>query len=127
MSARILALDLGLKRIGLALRLENINIPLDPIMRKNRTQASEELKKLLKSLEIEALIIGVPLGSPQEEEFRRRIAHFVSLLDFKGELFLVDESFSSKEAKLLKKSSKKKDGKLDSLSALIILERFKKC
>ena len=55
----------------------------------------------------------------------RRIKHFVSLLDFGGEIVFVDESFSSFEANELKvANTRKKDGKLDSLSAMIILQRF---
>ena len=61
----------------------------------------------------------------------RRIRHFISLLDFGGEIVYVDESYSSAEAlERLKSLGKKersekiKNGELDSLSALIILERY---
>jgi putative Holliday junction resolvase len=51
---------------------------------------------------------------------------FVSLLDFAGEVYYVDEYGSSKEALELVGGglTKKKDGKSDSLAALVILKRW---
>lgn len=121
---RVLAIDLGLKRIGVALRLQGVDLPLIAILRKNRKQAASELDLLLKRHKIDTLVVGVPISSPTEDEFRKRIAHFTSLLEFNGKVVLVDESFSSKEASSLKSKSKKKDGRLDSLAALVILSRF---
>lgn len=120
-----LAIDLGLKRIGVAARLGGIDLPLEPIIRVNRKQAASKLDELLALYKAQVLVVGVPLGSPDEEEFKRRITHFTSLLKSPVRVVLVDESFSSKEASKLKKKSKKKDGKLDSLAAAVILSRFK--
>jgi putative Holliday junction resolvase len=57
---------------------------------------------------------------------KRRIEHFMSLVDFKGEVFFQDEAGSSKEAESLMKGEMKqiRDGRVDSLSAMIILQRF---
>ncbi len=57
---------------------------------------------------------------------KRRIAHFMNLVDFKGELFYQDEAGSSKEAEALMKGEMKqiRDGRIDSLSAMIILQRY---
>ena len=56
---------------------------------------------------------------------KRRVVHFVSLLGFDGEVIYIDESFSSIEASHLGVANqRKKDGKLDSLSAMIILQRY---
>ena len=121
----VLGVDLGLKRIGVALLLGEIPIPLDPIIRKNRNQASSELKALIKEYKAQKLVFGVPKGS-SGEEMRRRIEHFVSLLEFEGEVFYVDEDFSSIEALESVKGllKDKKSGKIDSISAKIILERW---
>lgn len=122
----IVALDIGLKRIGVAFGYENkIAIPQNAVLRKNRNQAALEISKILKENNCEILVVGVPIGGNCEEEMKRRIQHFVSLLDFGGEIVFVDESFSSFEANELKvANTRKKDGKLDSLSAMIILQRF---
>lgn len=129
----LLACDIGLKRIGVALYAQNIILPLSPILRKNRNQASSALSNLLGEKQISKLIVGIPQCENLEEthEMERRIKHFISLVEFSGEIIYVDESYSSAEAQerlytLSKKerSEKIKNGELDSLSAMIILERF---
>ena len=57
---RALALDVGLKRIGVALCIDKIAIPLEGIIRKNRNQAANEVKNLLQIHDISLLIVGIP-------------------------------------------------------------------
>ena len=124
---KILAIDLGLKRIGLAYTPdENFVVPLTPIERKNRNQASAAVKVSIKEWEIEAVVIGIPMGGSSEDEMRRRVAHFMNLVDFEGPLFYQDEAHSSVEAEALMKGEikQKRDGRIDSIAAKIILERF---
>ncbi|MFA6760620.1 MAG: Holliday junction resolvase RuvX [Sulfuricurvum sp.] len=124
---KIASIDLGLKRIGVAISLHSgIVTPLQAIIRKNRDQAARDLKALLDEWGIEALVVGLPLGGSSEDEMRRRVAHFLTLLDFDGEVFYQDEAFSSAEASELMRGEMKqvRDGRLDSISAMIILERF---
>ena len=121
------AVDIGLKRIGVALSLGGgVVVPQPAILRKNRNQAASELDMLLKEWEIDRLVVGIPMGGSSEEEMRRRIAHFVSLLHFEGEILYQDEAGSSLEAKerIRGSSSQKRDGRIDSLAAQIILERY---
>jgi len=124
---KYLAIDLGLKRIGLAYSAhKDIVTPLPAIIRKNRNQASNEVKIALKEWEIDAIVIGIPLGGSSEDEMRRRIAHFMNLVDFDGDVFYQDEAGSSKEAQSLIKGEIKhiRDGRIDSISAMIILQRY---
>lgn len=122
---RALALDLGLKRIGLALYMENIAVPLNAILRKNRNQAANEVRKLIKEHQISKLIVGLPKGGASEVEMTKRVQHFISLLEFDGEVIFVDETYTSKEAQGLGVANlRKKDGKLDSLAALIMLRGY---
>lgn len=122
----IVAVDLGLKRIGLALHVESITLPLNPIIRKNRNQAARELDTLLVEKKATKVIFGIPKDGSSEDEMRRRIEHFSKLLSFSGDIEFMDEAFSSYEAKERIKgvTKDKRDGKIDSLSALIILERW---
>ena len=120
----MLALDIGLKRIGIAKCIEGIVLPQKVILRKNRNQAASEVSNLVIQEKIKKLIVGLP----SDKEMQKRIKHFVGLLELRNiEVIFVDEDFSSKEA-LMKmqgsKDSKKKDGSLDSLAAMVILERF---
>ncbi|EDZ62845.1 Holliday junction DNA helicase RuvC [Sulfurimonas gotlandica GD1] len=124
---KYIAIDLGLKRIGLAYSAhKDLVTPLPAIMRKNRNQASAEVKKALKEWEVDAVVIGVPLGGSSEDEMRRRIAHFMNLVNFEGEILYQDEAGSSLEAENMMKGEIKyiRDGRIDSISAMIILQRY---
>ena len=121
------AIDIGLKRIGLALcSYKNIVFPQNAIIRKNRDQASSDLLSRLIFLNVDILVVGIPLGGSSEEEMKRRIKHFIDLLNFKGKIVYQDEYGSSIEAKeiMMGAIKQKKDGKIDSLAAKIILDRY---
>ena len=123
----IIAIDLGLKRIGLALSAgAGIVTPLPAVERRNRDQAANDVKKILNEYEATMVVVGIPMGSTTEDEMRRRVAHFMNLVDFKGEIAYQDESYSSQEAEAMMKGEirYKRDGRIDSLSAKIILERY---
>jgi putative Holliday junction resolvase len=124
---KYIAIDLGLKRIGIAYSAhKDIVTPLPAVIRKNRNQAASEVQKLLKEWEADAVVVGLPLGGSSEDEMRRRIEHFMNLVDFGGEVFFQDEAGSSKEAEAMMKGQMKqiRDGRIDSLSAMIILQRY---
>jgi len=124
-----IAIDLGLKRIGMALSYGNgLVTPLSAVERRNRNQAANDVKKVLDEYEATVVVIGIPMGSTTEDEMRRRVAHFMSLVEFDGEIVYQDESHSSQEAEELMKGDirYKRDGRVDSLSAKIILERYLK-
>ncbi len=78
--------------------------------------------------EATTVVVGIPMGSTTEDEMRRRVAHFMNLVEFEGEIVYQDESNSSNEAEALMKGEirYKRDGRIDSLSAKIILERYLK-
>ncbi len=124
---RYASIDVGLKRIGVAICLQSdIVSPQDAIIRKNRNQAALEVSEFLKEWQIETLVVGLPKNGSSSEEMQRRIEHFVSLLDFSGDIFYQDEYNSSVEAKEMMKGvvKQKRDGKIDSIAAKIILERY---
>jgi len=124
---KYIAIDLGLKRIGLAYSAhKDIVTPLPAVIRKNRNQASREIKKIIEEWEADTVVVGLPLGGSSEDEMRRRITHFMNLVDFDGEIVFQDEAGSSKEAENMMKGEMKqiRDGRIDSLSAMIILQRY---
>ncbi|GAB0052795.1 Holliday junction resolvase RuvX [Helicobacter pylori] len=125
----ILACDVGLKRIGIAVLLNGVILPLEAILRRNRNQASRDLSDLLREKNIQVLVVGKPNESYTDTN--ARIEHFIKLVDFKGEIVFINEDRSSIEAyenlEHLGKKNKRlaiKDGRLDSLSACGILERY---
>ena len=124
MSKKYAALDIGLKRIGVAICLaSDIVTPLSAVLRKNRDQASRDCLTLLNEWEIDTLIVGYPASSP---DMQRRIDHFINLLNFDGEVIKQNEDMSSIEAEnLIKGDIKyKRDGRIDSIAAQIILQRY---
>ncbi len=124
---KLASIDVGLKRIGVAICLSgDIVMPKDAILRKNRNQAARDVNTFLKEWEIEKLIVGLPLDAASSEEMERRIKHFVSLLELNIPVVYQDEQSSSIEAKELTQGvfRHKKDGKIDSIAAKIILERY---
>jgi len=125
---KIASIDVGLKRIGVAICLDGkIVFPQDAILRVNRNQAARDVKTVLDKWEIDTLVVGLPKGGSSEEEMERRIKHFVGLIELENiEIFYQDEQGSSIEAKELTQGifRHKKDGKIDSIAAKIILERW---
>ena len=125
---KLASLDIGLKRIGVAFCFDNSTVlPQNAILRKNRNQAARDTSNLLKEWQIEQIVVGLPKGGSTEEEMERRIKHFISLLDIDDiKVNYIDESFSSFEAKEQMKGvvKQKRDGRIDSISAKIILERY---
>ncbi|WQW69775.1 Holliday junction resolvase RuvX [Helicobacter pylori] len=125
----ILACDVGLKRIGIAVLLNGVILPLEAILRRNKNQASRDLSDLLRKKDIQVLVVGKP--SENYVDTNIRIEHFIKLVDFKGEIVFINEDRSSIEAyenlEHLGKKNKRlaiKDGRLDSLSACKILEHY---
>ncbi len=121
---KIIAIDVGLKRIGIAYTPNaSVVVPLPAIIRKNRNQAAKEIEKILKEYNADILVVGLPMTN---EEMQIRIKHFVNLIDFKGKIEFVDESYTSAiiEEKMKGKIKYKRDGRVDSLVAKMLLERF---
>ena len=120
---KLASIDIGLKRVGVAICLaSNIVTPQNAILRKNRDQAAHDVNAFLKEWEIEKLIVGFPSAS---QEMQRRIMHFVSLLNLSIPYEFCEENMSSIEAEEMMKGDikYKRDGRVDSLAAKIILER----
>ena len=130
---RYMALDVGDKRIGVALSdpLHILASPVQAIARAGEEQALNEIAALVKQHEVEKLVIGMPYSldgtvGPQAEKvllFRDSIA---SRLDI--EVVLQDERLSSVTAgQMLKETRRKSDrlrDKIDAAAAAVILQSY---
>lgn len=131
--ARLLAIDYGAKRTGIAVTdpLQIIATALETV----RTHdLLEFLKKYIENQEVEGIVIGMPKrldNTPSENA--SRVTAFINLL--KKQLpeipvYPVDERFTSSMAlqSMLASGSKKSDrrekGNIDKISATIILQSF---
>ena len=124
MNTKLASIDIGLKRIGIAICLvSSIVTPQPAILRKNRNQAAFDVDKFLEEWNIDILVVGFPKSN---DEMQRRIKHFVKLLKFDKKIVFQDEDMSSIEAEDLMKGDikYKRDGRIDSIAAKIILDRY---
>lgn len=122
----MIALDFGLKRIGVAWHCKGIILPLEAIEFRNVSQVICDVQDTLNNKSPKILLIGIV-----KEELQIVLDSVLKGLDFSGEIVFIDENLTSQEASFYingRKNSKKlrKDGTLDSLSAMIILERYLK-
>ena len=120
---KIIGIDVGLKRIGIAFSNGSVVVPLPAIIRKNRNQAARDTMKLINEYKADTLVVGLPMTN---EEMQRRIKHFVSLLDFSGKTVFIDESYTSAEVEeeIKGKIKYKRDGRIDSLVAKKLIENY---
>ncbi len=131
--ARIMAIDYGSKRVGLAVTdpLQMIAGPLDTIHSKD---VITYLKKYLEREEVVLFVLGKPLQMDgSDSQSARLVENFLSLLhkNFPAvPVERVDERFTSKMAQrtLLDAGKKKKDRQdkslLDKVSATLILQSY---
>jgi putative holliday junction resolvase len=130
---RILALDVGSRRIGVAVT-DPLGITaqgLDTIQRQNKRRDLEALAQLLAKYEVREIVVGLPLRlsgaeGTQSEKMRRFAddlhAHFGVIVH------LWDERWTSTEAnRLLREadlSIKKRGQAVDRMAAILILQSW---
>ena len=131
--SRILAIDYGAKRIGLALcdPLKTFAYPYTTIPNDDLT--FKELKKIISEQGIEKIILGNPLREDGlVSRMLKPILDFKTKLekDFSLEVILVDESYSSSTAQeriiasVPKKSKRREKGLIDKNAAAVILQEY---
>ena len=130
---RILALDIGQTRTGLAISdpLGRVASPLCVLKTHELTQLSPSCKKIFQDWEPELLLVGLPLSLSGEEGPQCRLIKDLAYnlsQKLSIELQFFDERYSSKEAKQLMHemgmSEKDMRGKLDMLAASIFLQAY---
>jgi putative pre-16S rRNA nuclease len=130
---RILGLDIGARRIGVALSDESATLA-SPLLVYERTKLKTDLESILEianSNGCETIVVGYPLELSGKIGFSaRKIIDFVKKLEllFSGNIELIDERFSTKEAERVLISSnvrrEKRKKVIDKIAATIILQTF---
>jgi putative holliday junction resolvase len=131
--ARMLGLDVGDKRIGLAVS-DSVGIMATPfiiIQRVTDEQAIEDILKVLKEKEVGQIIAGLPCAPDGGIGLQAaKVQLFIDLLREKTGVPITfhDERFSTNTAKLFKQenSKKKLDRKTryDAMAAAVILQEY---
>lgn len=130
---RVLAIDYGKKRTGLA-----VTDPLQIICSPLETVATKELLSFLKSYNqsegIDEFVIGMPKDLMNNDtDSTASVRSFINLLNKEfptHKIHQIDERFTSKMAKSamltggMKKSDRRKKENVDKISAAIILQSY---
>jgi len=130
---RILGLDYGSKRIGVAV-CDELGITaqgLATITRKNRRQDLEEIDRFIRAYVVEKIVIGYPIRLDGTEGIQcEKINRFAQLLESTFSLPVIkwDETLSTKEAEeILIRSNMRRERRksvVDKLAAGLILQGY---
>ena len=130
---RILGLDYGSKRIGVAVcdELGMTAQGLATIARKNRQQDLEEIARFIRTYNVEKIVIGYPLRLDGTEGIQcEKVGKFASLLESTFSLPIIkwDETLSTKEAEeILIRANMRRDKRkniVDRVAASLILQGY---
>jgi len=133
MPVRILGLDYGSKRIGVAVsdELEIAARGLTTIIRKNQKNDLDEIAKIISIYSVEKIIIGYPIKLDGSEGIQcEKISRFAKLLEAKLRLPVIkwDETLTTKEAEdiLIQAHVRREKRKrvVDKLAATLILQGY---
>ena len=127
---KIMALDIGTKRIGIALSdyLQVIATAHSTIPRKPEEKALEVISQLAKENRVEKIVIGIPINMDLTQGFQAQdcINFAQKILGF--DIIYEDERLTSEEAEQRLRSRKvdfrKNKGLVDMESACVILEQY---
>lgn len=120
---RILGIDFGIAKIGLAIADDGLAQPIDVI--KNHRKTLMKIVQLVEQEKIEKIIIGVSEGKigQKAKEYGKQLGKITGI-----EVFFQDETLTTKEAvaKMIEAGRKKKyrQKKEDAFAAAIILQAF---
>lgn len=133
MLGRILAVDPGGRRVGLALSdpLRIIASPYETLLIKNNEDAVKQISGVILKEQVTEVVVGVPLrpGSEKSEQ-TKRVEVFIELLKsaITQPVYAIDESYSSVEAEASLHQMGKKigddKGAVDRIAAAIILRQY---
>ena len=136
-NSRLIALDVGTKRIGVAICDDSklIATPKLIINCQGNERDFTKIAEIIKESSIAAIVVGLPINmdesaSAMSEFVRKFVKNLDQFLENKLVIFLFDERLSSFEAReirnssLSNKKSRKKNKFYDDVAASLILEHF---
>jgi putative Holliday junction resolvase len=128
---RIVSIDFGLKRIGIAMSDQNCKLALPLTVVEGGKKAIQNIKKAIPIKEISLILVGLPLElSGKAGSMAQVVMQFAKQLEEAVEIpvQLVDERLSSKGAEVhLKEISlngKQRREKIDMVAATLLLQTY---
>lgn len=132
-SGRLMAIDVGTKRIGIAISDESrfIATPKLILNRQSNQKDFAKIQEFISENKVAGIIIGLPLtmdgkSQPMSEFAEKFAANFDEFLEKKFPILLFEERLSSFEAREIHHSelSRKKNKFVDDIAASFILQHF---
>jgi len=133
--ARILGIDYGIKRVGIA-TTDELQIIVNPLKTVNTNTFMEFLKMYLKDQVVEKIVFGFPThkdGTPTYvvDEIKIFVKKFEKLfpsivIDYQDENYTSVQALDIMIQSGLSKKQRKDKSRLDRLSAVLILQRYLK-
>lgn len=137
-NTKYLAVDYGEKRVGIAISDESKKYSFSREHLINDKKFLEKLLDIIREENVSRIIIGYPLNFKSEktiqtlkiEEFKNTLEKFLSGKSVKAEIIFFDERFTSSLAQNsvlnsgLNKKKRQEKGRVDSISAQIILQDY---
>lgn len=127
---KIMALDVGTKRIGIALSdyLQIIATAHSTIPREPEAKAIEIITQLAKENRVEKIVVGIPINMDGSQGFQAQNCINFAQKIFGFDIIFEDERLTSEEAEQRLRSRKidfrKNKGLVDMESACVILEQY---
>ncbi len=131
---KYLAIDYGLKRIGIAVSDPSkiISFPREYIF--NDSKTFDNIINIIKNDNIIKIVLGLPSEksgfADDVKSFSGKLSEKISANNLNAEIVLYDERFTSKIAEynmresVTKKKNRKVKGTIDSLAAQVLLQNF---
>jgi putative holliday junction resolvase len=127
---KLLGIDYGEKRIGIAITDEQQDYIFPNETIENSDNIIEEIENIVKKENIETIVIGFPINMKGEEGFQsEKTKKFIEALQSKVQISveIEDERLTSQLAERLLKTvpgGKKQKGNIDRQAAILILESY---
>ena len=130
--SRCIGIDLGSKRVGLALsdKMNMIASPYRTLIVKNEQDLLDQLRLIIIDFKVETIVLGLPLNMNGEDSAQtKKVREFKSVLSiFNLPIIFEDERLSSVSAKRSLVTQNIKTGhnksEIDKRAAAIILQQF---
>ena len=127
---RLMALDIGERRIGVAVSDSGIlATPHSVLQRKSKQEDFGRLKRLMTELKIERVIVGLPYSlndlaemGPQARRIKRYAEALAALVSIPFEYF--DESYSTVDAAAYLSTPGQRKVAIDAAAAAVILQNY---
>ncbi len=133
MSNRIIGVDFGSRRIGIAISDPMNIIATGLCVIENSPNVIQKIEELIKKYDVNKIVVGMPLNLKGNKGIKaQEVNVFLKLLDqsLGIEIITLDERFSTKQAQItmremnIKKNRLRKKDRIDAMAAAVILQNY---